>query len=167
MRGHTFHQHIELNKDINMKRKNFKSSTKAQRTNKPSQRWLRRKAIRAQRDQGAGSSDGVDGMGEVVTRYEIDGIALFNVLPDQLEHIHPDHLEELFDSAEAMNWRVTLQTANACFVLTLYPHELQRALTKHGLTIGLNKTEAEAKATADSDAANPSAPTGDSPTSTT
>lgn len=144
MRGHTFHQPIELNKDINMKRKNFKSSPKAQKTNKPSQRWQRMKALKAQREQGAESSDGADGMGEVVTRYEIDGIALFTVLPDQLEHIHPDHLEELFDSAEAMNWRVTLQTANACFVLTLYPHELQRALTKHGLTIGLNKTEAEA-----------------------
>lgn len=164
MRGHTFHQPIELNKDITMKRKNFKSSTKAQKTNKPSQRWRRLKALKVQREQGAGSPDG---MGEVVTRYEIDGIALFNVLPDQLEHIHPDHLEELFDSAEAMNWRVTLQTENACFVLTLYPHELQRALTKHGLTIGLNKTEAEAKATADSNAADPSAPTSDSPTSTT
>ena len=38
MRGHTFHQPIELNKDITMKRKNFKSSTKAQKTHKPSQR---------------------------------------------------------------------------------------------------------------------------------
>lgn len=41
MRGHTFHQPIEPNKDITMKRKNLKAKTKARKAIQPSQRWWR------------------------------------------------------------------------------------------------------------------------------
>ena len=169
MRGHTFHQPIEPNKDINMKRKNLKAKTKARKTIQPSQRWLRQKALKALREQAGASADAADAIGTVVTRYELDGIALFSILPEHLERMHADHIEDLFSRAEEGMWRLTLQTASACFVITLHPHELDRTLLANGLSIVVNKTESEANAEAasapDSDAADPSAPTGDGPAS--
>lgn len=168
MRGHTFHQPIEPNKDINMKRKNLKAKTKARKTIQPSQRWWRQKALKALREQAGASAAAADAIGTVVTRYELDGIALFSILPEHLERMHADHIEDLFSSAEEGRWRLTLQTASACFVMTLHPHELDRTLLAHGLSIVLNKTEAEVNAdasAADSAAADPSAPTGDGPAS--
>lgn len=169
MRGHTSHQPIEPNKDITMKRKNPKTKTKAKKTIQPSQRWWRQKTLKALREQAGASADATDAIGTVVTRYELDGIALFSIQPEHLERMHPDHIEDLFNSAEEGKWRVTLQTTSACFVITLNPHELDRTLLAHGLSIVLNKTEAEVNADAsasDSDAADPPTPPDDGPTST-
>lgn len=169
MSGHTFHQPIEPNKDINMKRKNLKAKTKAKKTIQPSQRWWRQKALKALREHSAASADAADAIGTVVTRYELDGIALFSIQPEHLERMNPDHIEDMLISAEERDWRLTLQTASACFVITLNPHELDRTLLAHGLSIVVNKTEAEANAEAasasDSDAADPSGPTGEGPAS--
>ena len=163
MRGHTFHQPIEPNKDITMKRKNLKAKTKARKTIQPSQRWWRQKALKALREQAGASADAADAIGTVVTRYELDGIALFSIQPEHLERMHPDHIEDMLISAEERDWRLTLQTASACFVITLHPHELDRTLLVHGLSIVVNKTESEDNAEAASDAASatadPSAPT--------
>ena len=146
-----------------MKRKNPKTKTKARKTIQPSQRWWRQKAIKALREQAGASVDAAEAIGTVVTRYELDGIALFSVLPEHLECMHPNHIEDLISRAEEGRWRLTLQTASACFVITLHPHELDRTLLAHGLSIVVNKTEAEANAEAASDAASatadPSAPT--------
>lgn len=84
--------------------------------------------------------------------------------------MHADHIEDLFSRAEEGRWRLTLQTASACFVITLHPHELDRTLLAHGLSIVVNTNESEdntetASAT-DSAAADPSGPTGDGPTRT-
>ena len=168
MRGHTSHQPIEPNKDITMKRKNPKAKTQARKTVQPSQRWWRQKALKAQHEQAGASADAADAIGTLVTRYELDGIALFSVLPEHLERMHADHIEHLISSAEEGRWRLTLQTASACFVITLNPHELDRTLLAHGLSIVVNTNEAEANAdasAADSAAAEPSAPTGDGPAS--
>ena len=153
-----------------MKRKNLKAKTQARKTVQPSQRWWRQKALKAQHEQAGASADAADAIGTVVTRYELDGIALFSIQPEHLERMHPDHIEDLFNSAEEGKWRVTLQTTSACFVITLNPHELDRTLLAHGLSIVVNTNESEdntetASAT-DSAAADPSAPTGDGPTST-
>ena len=156
MRGHTFHQPIEPNKDITMKRKT-NTKTKAKKIIKPSQRMRRLKAFKAQRGQGAGSAGGTDGIGKVVTRYELAGVALFTILPDQLERMHPDDMEDLFHEAENSTWRVTLQTESACFVLRLCPRELERALVEHGLSRAEDRAEADAKAAE----ADPAAPTDD------
>lgn len=152
-----------------MKRKNLKAKTKAKKTIQPSQRWWRQKALKALREQVGTSVDAAEAVGTVVTRYELDGIALFSVLPEHLERMNPDHIEDMLTSAEERDWRLTLQTASACFVITLHPHELDRTLLAHGLSIVVNKTESEANAEAasasDSAAADPSAPTDDGPTS--
>ena len=152
-----------------MKRKNPKTKTKARKTIQPSQRWWRQKAIKALREQAGASVDAAEAIGTVVTRYELDGIALFSVLPEHLECMHPNHIEDLISRAEEGRWRLTLQTASACFVITLHPHEFDRTLLAHGLSIVVNKTEPEANAEAasasDSAAADPSAPTGDGPAS--
>lgn len=170
MRGHTFHQPIEPNKDITMKRKNLKAKTQARKTVQPSQRWWRQKALEAQHEQAGASADAADAIATLVTRYELDGIALFSILPEHLECMHPNHIEDLISRAEEGRWRLTLQTASACFVITLNPHELDRTLLANGLSIVVNKTESEANAEAasapDSDAADPSAHTGDGPTRT-
>ena len=152
-----------------MKRKNLKAKTKAKKTIQPSRRWWRQKTLKALREQAGASVDAAEAIGTVVTRYELDGIALFSVLPEHLECMHPNHIEDLISRAEEGKWRVTLQTASACFVITLNPHELDRTLLAHGLSIVVNKTEPEANAEAasasDSAAADPSAPTGDGPAS--
>lgn len=152
-----------------MKRKNLKAKTQARKTVQPSQRWWRQKALKAQHEQAGASADAADAIGTVVTRYELDGIALFSIQPEHLECMHADHIEDLISRAEEGRWRLTLQTASACFVITLNPHELDRTLLAHGLSIVVNKTESEANAdasAADSAGADPSAPTGDGPTST-
>lgn len=170
MRGHAFHQPIEPNKDINMKRKNLKAKTKARKTIQPSQRWWRQKTLKALREQAGASADAAEAVGTVVTRYELDGIALFSVLPEHLECMHPNHIEDLISRAEEGRWRLTLQTASACFVITLNPHELDRTLLAHGLSIVVNTNEAEANTDAasapESTAADPSASNGDGPAST-
>ena len=151
-----------------MKRKNLKAKTKARKTIQPSQRWWRQKTLKALREQAGASVDAAEAVGTVVTRYELDGIALFSVLPEHLECMHPNHIEDLISRAEEGRWRLTLQTASACFVITLHPHEFDRTLLAHGLSIVVNKTEAEVNAdasAADSAAADPSAPTGDGPAS--
>lgn len=169
MRGHTFHQPIEPNKDITMKRKNLKAKTQARKTVQPSQRWWRQKALEAQHEQAGASADAADAIATLVTRYELDGIALFSILPEHLECMHPNHIEDLISRAEEGRWRLTLQTASACFVITLHPHELDRTLLANGLSIVVNKTESEVNAdasVADSAGADPSAPTDDGPAST-
>ena len=131
-----------------MKRKNLEAKTKAKKTMQPSRRWWRQKTLKALREQAGASVDAAEAVGTVVTRYELDGIALFSVLPEHLECMHPNHIEDLISRAEEGKWRVTLQTASACFVITLNPHELDRTLLAHGLSIVVNKTESEANADA-------------------
>lgn len=147
-----------------MKRKtNTKTKTKARKAIQPSQRWLRQKVLKEQREQSAGSVEAADAIGKVVTRYELDGVALFTVLPSQLERMHPDDMEDLFDIAEERNWRLTLQSDSACYVLNFCPKELERALFQHGLSAAVDKARAKAKDAA----ADPSAPTDDDPASPT
>ena len=118
-----------------MNRKNIKTKTKSGQTIKPSKR-LRRlkplKPLKEQREQAAGSAADGD-IGQVVTRYELDGVVIFAILPSQLDRMDPTHADDLFDVAEASTWRVTLQTAKACYVLRLSPNECKRALVEQGL----------------------------------
>lgn len=131
-----------------MNRKNIKTKTKSGQTIKPSKRLRRLKSLKEQRDQGAGSAADGD-IGQVVTRYELDGVAIFAILPSQLDRMHPTDADDLFDAAEASTWRLTLQTAKACYVLRLSPNECKRALLEEG------RREATQSATADESNVNP------------
>ena len=115
-----------------MNRKNIKTKTKSGQTIKPSKRLRRLKPLKEQREQGAGSATDGD-IGQVVTRYELEGVVIFAILPSQMNRMAPTHADDLFDAAEASTWRVTLQTANACYVLRLSPNECKRALVAQGL----------------------------------
>lgn len=130
MRGHTFHQPIEPNKDISMKRKNRK--TKNTQVTEASKSRRQPKSLAEQRGHGIQGADVADG-GNTVTRYELEGIAYFAILPDQLDRMRPEDIEDLFDAGEALTWRLTLQTASACYALSLYPKELKRAFFTRGL----------------------------------
>jgi hypothetical protein len=129
MRGHTFHQPIESNKDITMKRKNFKNKNRQIPESSTGPR--RPNSLKEQRKRGNQDAD-VGDVGKVVTRYELEGVAYFAILPDQLDRMRAEDIEDLFDAGESLTWRLTLQTAHACYALNLYPKELKRAFLKRG-----------------------------------
>lgn len=112
-----------------MKRKNFK--TKNRQIPESSTGPRRPKSLKAQRKRGTQDAD-VSDVGKVVTRYELEGVAYFAILPDQLDRMRAEDIEDLFDAGEALTWRLTLQTAHACYALSLYPKELKRAFLQKG-----------------------------------